>query len=191
MKIECYDNIKCGDVSKSTINLSIPTWEDIYWKSSESKRPLCSQIWGVFFPCVLQSVYAVCSQVWLFVISQTAAHQATLSMEFSRKEYWSGLPFPNPLLSRGLHLLLFPVSLLSHIWIFASPRTVAHQAPLFMGFPREKYWSELPFPSPGDLPDPGINCLLHSQADSLPAEPPGKPLYLLTLGHFTEPSPDE
>ena len=36
------------------------------------------------------------------------------------------------------------------------PRTVAHQAPLSMGFPRQGYWSGLPFPSPGDLPDPGI-----------------------------------
>ena len=60
-----------------------------------------------------------------------------------------------------------------------------------MGFPRQKYWSELPLPSPGDFPDPGMNHLLHSQADSLPAEPQGKPLHLLTLGHFTEPSTDE
>ena len=39
---------------------------------------------------------------------------------------------------------------------FATPRTVALQAPLIMGFSRQKYWSGLPFPSPGDLPDPGI-----------------------------------
>ena len=38
----------------------------------------------------------------------------------------------------------------------ATPWTVALQAPLSMGFPRQKYWSELPFPSPGDLPHPGI-----------------------------------
>ena len=38
---------------------------------------------------------------------------------------------------------------------FAAPWTVAHQAPLSMGFPRQEYWSGLPFPSPGDLPDPG------------------------------------
>ena len=45
---------------------------------------------------------------------------------------------------------------------FATPWTVAHQPPLSMGFPRQKYWSGLPFPSPGDLPDPGINPgLLH------------------------------
>ena len=45
---------------------------------------------------------------------------------------------------------------------FVTPWTVAHQAPLSMGFPRQEYWSGLPFPSPGDLPDPGIKAgLLH------------------------------
>ena len=56
------------------------------------------------------------------------------------------------------------------------PLDCARQAPLFMGFPRQEYWSGLPFPSPGDLPNPGIEpgCPI-SQADSLPTEPPGKP----------------
>ena len=40
--------------------------------------------------------------------------------------------------------------------LFVTPGTVACQAPLSMGFPRQEYWSGLPFPSPGDLPDPGI-----------------------------------
>ena len=54
--------------------------------------------------------------------------------------------------------------------------TVALQAPLFMEFSRQKYWSRLPFPSPGYLPDPGIELETPKlQADSLPAEPPGKP----------------
>ena len=48
------------------------------------------------------------------------------------------------------------VKLLSHVRIFATPWTVAHQAPPSMGFSRQEYWSGLPFPSPGDLPDPGI-----------------------------------
>ena len=53
--------------------------------------------------------------------------------------------------------------------------TVAHQAPLSMGFSREEYWSGLPFPSPGDFPDPGIEPgSLALQADSLPTELPGK-----------------
>ena len=45
---------------------------------------------------------------------------------------------------------------LSHVRLFVTPRTVAHQAPPSMGFSRQEYWSGLPFPSPGDLPDPGI-----------------------------------
>ena len=52
-----------------------------------------------------------------------------------------------------------------------TPWTVAHQAPLSMGFPRQQYWNELPFPSLGDLPDPGIEPgSLALQADSLPTE---------------------
>ena len=43
-----------------------------------------------------------------------------------------------------------------HVRLFATLSTVAHQAPLSMGFSREEYWSGLPFPPPGDLPDPGI-----------------------------------
>ena len=48
------------------------------------------------------------------------------------------------------------VKLLSHVRFFATPWIVAHQAPLSMGFSRQEYWSGLPCPSPGDLPDPGI-----------------------------------
>ena len=50
--------------------------------------------------------------------------------------------------------------LLSHVWLFATPWTTAHQAPLCMGFSRQEYWSGLPFPPPGDLPDPGTNLSL-------------------------------
>ena len=45
---------------------------------------------------------------------------------------------------------------LNGVQLFRTPQTAAHQAPLSMGFPRQKYWSGLPFPPPGDLPDPGI-----------------------------------
>ena len=58
-----------------------------------------------------------------------------------------------------------------------TPRTVALQAPLSMEFSRQEYWSGLLFPSPGDLPDPGIDPRPPTlQADSLPSEPPGKPI---------------
>ena len=48
------------------------------------------------------------------------------------------------------------VKSLSRVRLFTTPWTAAHQAPLSMGFSRQEYWSGLPFPSPGDLPDPGI-----------------------------------
>ena len=66
--------------------------------------------------------------------------------------------------------------LLSRAGLFVTLWTVARQAPLSMGFSRQEYWSGLPFPSPGDLPDPGIEPGSPTlQADSLPPEPAGKP----------------
>ena len=70
------------------------------------------------------------------------------------------------------------------VQLFVTPWTVACQAPLSKGFFRQEYWSGLPFPSPGDLPDPGIEptSWIESgssilQADALPSKPPGKPLW--------------
>ena len=68
------------------------------------------------------------------------------------------------------------VKLLSHVQLFATPWTAAYQAPPSMGFSRQEFWSGLPFPSPGDLPDPGIESGSPAfQADALISEPPGKP----------------
>ena len=98
-------------------------------------------------------------------------------MGFSRQGYWSGLPFPspgdlpNPGIEPGSPALQadsLPTELqgklndnklcaqsLSYIQLFEILWTVAHQASPPMGFSRQEYWSGLPFPSPGDLPDPG------------------------------------
>ena len=57
--------------------------------------------------------------------------------------------------ARGFRKIVI-VKLLSHVWLFVTPWTVAHQASPSMGFSRQEYWSKLPFPSPGDLPYPGI-----------------------------------
>ena len=68
------------------------------------------------------------------------------------------------------------VKSLSRVWLFVTPWTVAYQAPLSMGFSRQEYWSGLPFPSPGDLPDPGIEPRSPAlQADALTSEPTGSP----------------
>ena len=131
------------------------------------------------------------------------AHQASLSMEFSRQEHWSGLPCPSPgdlphpgikPRSPALHadsLLSEPpgtfikgytaaataaAKSLSRVRLLVTPWTAAYQAPLSMGFPRQEHWSGFPFPSPRDLPHPGIKPRSPAlQADSLPSEPPGKP----------------
>ena len=64
---------------------------------------------------------------------------------------------------------------LSRVQFFVTPWTIAHQAPLSVGFSRQEYWSGLPVPSPGDLPDPAIEPGSSAlQADSLSSEPPGK-----------------
>ena len=71
------------------------------------------------------------------------------------------------------------LSSFSHVWLFVTPWTIAHQAPLSMGIFRQEYWSGLPCPSPGDLPDPGIKPISPAlQMDSLPAEWSGR-LYFL------------
>ena len=68
------------------------------------------------------------------------------------------------------------VKLLSRVRLFETPWTAAYQAPLSMGFSRQEYWSGVPFPSLGDLPNPGTEPGSPAlQADSLPSEPPGKP----------------
>ena len=65
------------------------------------------------------------------------------------------------------------VKSLSRVWLFAIPGTIAPQAPLSMEFSRQEYWSGLPFPSPEDLPIPGVELGSPAlQADSLLFEPP-------------------
>ena len=95
--------------------------------------------------------------------------------------------YNSPMLWPWTHTLtslrLFPhLCVLSHfscVRLFATLWTVVRQAPLTMGFSRQEYWSGLPFPSPGDLPNPGSNthllCLLRWQAGPAHLMPPGKP----------------
>ena len=81
------------------------------------------------------------------------------------------------------------MKLLSCVRLFGTPWTIAYQTSPFMGFSRQEYWSGLPFPAPGDLPDPGIEpgspTLL---ADALSSEPPVKPLYIYTYIQYMHPT---
>ena len=75
----------------------------------------------------------------------------------------------------GIKSLVLGVLVTKLCLTLETPWSIACQAPLSMGFPKQEYWSGLPFPSPGDLRDPGIEPRsLALQADSLPSEPPRK-----------------
>ena len=66
----------------------------------------------------------------------------------------------------------------SHYYFLATLWTIAYQASPSMVFSRQEYWNGLPFPSPGDLPDPGIQPGSPAlEADTITSEPPGKPNY--------------
>ena len=119
-----------------------------------------------------------------------------MSMGFPRQEYWSGLSFPSlgdipdtgiepvsPALAGGFlsteppgRCLWLPSrqdggSVSKSCPTLVTPWTIAYQAPLSLGFSRQEYWSRLPFPSPGDLPNPGIEPGSPAlKADSLPTE---------------------
>ena len=81
-----------------------------------------------------------------------------------------------------LYCFFAQVKLLSLVRLFATLCTVACQAPLSIGFSKQEYWSGLPFPSPGDLPDSGIKPGSPAlQTDSLPSEPPGKTIVFLVV----------
>ena len=101
----------------------------------------------------------------------------TQSLELSRFHFPSCQP--------GLLLhtkVKVKVKSLSGIRLFATPWTVAYQAPPSIEFSRQEYWTGLPLPSPGDLPDPGMKPGSPAlQADILPSEPPGKPLHTIPL----------
>ena len=99
-----------------------------------------------------------------------------------------GSPVPGTLQARTLEWVAISfsnawkwkvkVKSLSHVWLFTTPWTAAFQAPLSMGFSRQQYWSGLPLPAPGDLPNPGIEPRSPAlQTDALPSEPSRKPSY--------------
>ena len=96
--------------------------------------------------------------------------------------------FPVCLLTQGVCPL--GVLVVESCLMLCDPWTVAHEAPLSMGFPRQGYWRGLPFPSPGDAPDPGIEPGSPTlQAGSLPSEPPGKPVEVPKRAFFSPNQP--
>ena len=108
-------------------------------------------------------------------LTQTHVHRVGDAIQPSHPLSSPFPPAPNPSQHQSL-LHMLKVKSLSRVRLFAIPWTIAHQDPLSMGFSRQEYWRGLPFPSPGDLPNPGIKPRSPAlQADALPSEPPEKP----------------
>ena len=109
-----------------------------------------------------------------YAISEFFLKQSRISPYDSRVETaWWCNDYVNKIALQICHLKW---KSLSHVQLSETLWTVARQVPLSMGFSRQEYWSRLPFPSPGDIPNPGTKPTSPTlQADSLPSVPPGKP----------------
>ena len=94
--------------------------------------------------CIQLLLLSCISRVRLYATPETAAHQAPPSLGFSRREHWSGLPFPSPMQGKWK----VKVKSLSRVWLLATPWTAAYQALPSTGFSRQEYWSGVPLPSP-------------------------------------------
>ena len=128
--------------------------------ASNPWTPICTALktLSCLLVLVLISIPSLSISIWIFKIYLISMRLKPI-LDFFLQKKWS------------------EVKSLSHVWLFVIPWTVAYQAPPSLGFSRQEYWSGLPFPSPGDLPNPGIkpgSPVL--QADALPSEPSGKSL---------------
>ena len=170
-------------------------WNPNLWTARELPRSFLFNLW-----VTNHWNWTLLSHVRLFATAWTVACQVSLSMEwilqarildwvaitFSRgifptQESNPGLPHCKRILYHLSEITFMKfVKSLSRVQLFAIPWTVAHQAPLSVGFSRQEYWSGLPFPSPGDLPNPETEPRSPALwADALSSEPPGNPSNLI------------
>ena len=157
--------------------LEVAPWNTVSYPSSSHKTP-----WELLSAFLEWGYKAHCR--WLRTANSPALRKCTRSTP----SMWSST-FPRP--PRPQLFKRIECLWLGRVQLFATPWTVAHQAPLSMGFSRQEYWSGLPFPSPGDLPNPGIEPWSPAlQMDSLPSEPPGKPISKenLSISGLTHPT---
>ena len=121
---------------------------------SFKSQTMCTSCW-----CQENQFYL---NYWTFSVDVSKASQTPHS------ENWAQEPLRSPLVPSSISVWWWKS--LRRVRLFASLWTIARQPPLSMGFSRQEYWSGLPFPSPGDLPDPGIELGFSAlQAESLPS----------------------
>ena len=118
------------------------------------------------------------SQVWRFCLNSINTNSDKLTLTKSQMLMWTASTIPN------IPSLCMCVKSLSHVRLFATLWTVARQAPLFMGFSRQEYWSGSPFPSPGIFPTQGSNLgLLLCRQTLYPLSHQGSPYYEILLSN--------
>ena len=120
--------------------------------------------------CIFLSTYLVCIDFICQCQPKTLLHLTLLTNNILANMLYSSPVFPQP--------KLLIVQSLSCVRL-CDPMTVAHQTPLTIGFSRQEYWSEVPFPPPGDLPNPGTEPTSPEAtvlvSEFFTTEPPGKP----------------
>ena len=151
--------------------------EQLNWtelKQSINSVQSLSKFWWIFF---LQK-YAILEFIW-----NHKRLKITKADLVNNQAEGIICPVFKPYYNTCIYILCMP-SRFSCVWLFSTPWTVVYQTPLSVEFSRQEYWSGLPFPIPGDLPNQGSNphllLLLYSQADSLLLVPPGKPIHYST-----------
>ena len=113
---------------------------------------------------------------WVFEIQDQNKWSCYIKWQRDMTPHLSSHGIAHLLVEKRNITIMCCVELLSHVWIFVTPWTVAHQASLSLGIHRQEYWSGLPCPSPGDLLNPGIKPRCPSlQAEPLLSEAQGKP----------------
>ena len=103
--------------------------------------------------CAQRKINIFLSYIFFFLLLWN--YYLITKVTFELAEFWLMWSLGEWLTSHGC-MQACMLSCFSHIWLFVTPWTIAHQAPLFMGFSRQEYWSGLPCPPSEDLPDPGI-----------------------------------
>ena len=145
---------------------------DLCWQSDGSLFKLLSRFVIAFLPRSKHLLISWLQSPSAVILEPPKIKPVTVST------FLQYLPWSDGARRHDLRCFNCEVKLLSCVWLFAIPWTVACQAPPSMGFSRQEYWRGLPFPSPGDLPNPGIEPGSPAlQADSLASEPPGKSVH--------------
>ena len=128
-------------------------------------------------------VPSVCDSHYCVIFSPKYMNVFILLFFFMISLAWYWKPLQSCLVSTSQDFFSFSPNpsccMLSHVQLFVNPWTTIHQAPLSMRFPRQEYWSGLPFPTPGDLSIPGIKPVTPESSlwvgGFFTTAPPGKP----------------